>query len=253
MILSALKKHFQSNWPDGLVLLTRPFQDSLTDAHELETIGLRTLIEPMLEIYPILQNNESFKDTKCVITTSANAIKMIHPFMENNLNIPLWCVGSASANVAKNLGFQDINFPATPNAKELIKDFLKKSYDKNQSITYASGDYVSVPIDDILKSKGYHVERVIVYQSIYIDHFRAHVKKAFDNKEIKFAVFYSQNCLKTFNYICNSQDINKNDFVVICISEEIGKLASSLGFYEILIFDKKRKKFTNFLLDYSLQ
>lgn len=245
MILSALMQYFQNHKPTGLVLLTRAFEDSLHDAQLLESLGLRTFIEPMLEIYPIFQDDKQLKEARCVITTSAHAIKIIRPFMEERLNTPLWCVGGASAKVAKSLGFQHIHLPHFYGGKELVSEFIKTDFDKDNSIFYASGNYVSIPVDDLLKQEGYNVTRIVVYQTIYIDHFRPHVKKAFQSNEIETVLFYSVQALRTFLKV--HQEGNLANLQAICISEQIGKVAYEGGFKKIVIFDKKDKKFTNFL------
>ena len=159
-------------------------------------------------------------------------------------NIKCFCVGNATENKARSVGFQN-TIAAEGNVTNL-KELIIQSYEsKNKELLYVSGETISVDLDQQLLSEGFKVKRIINYR---VDH-----NQKFDEKfvnELKLNMpdmvyVYSQNSASSFlNFIKIYQTenlwMNTN---LMCIGEKTSSILNEIKWKKIFLFNPGEEEF----------
>jgi uroporphyrinogen-III synthase len=123
-----------------MLLLTRPQADSEKIQHRLASLGINSLIDPLLTMLthiPPSQDIASAMDAPALLFTSKNAIPAVAAFPAL-LQKTLYCVGNATATTAKQHGFQNIAFVA-PTVQALLTNLTIPVY-------YFRGEHITQPL-----------------------------------------------------------------------------------------------------------
>ena len=225
------------------ILLTRPLEDCSEMISRFQSLGNQVSHLPLLNVEKVNYLNINFSDYKGIIFTSANAIKFLD-LKKIEKKILCFCVGNATENKARNLGFQ--NVIAADGNVENLKELILRNFDKkNGKLIYVSGETVSVNLDEQLDNEGYSVKRIINY--------RTNFNKKFDQKfvnELKLKIpdivyIYSQNSASSFlNFIkvyqLESQWMNTN---LMCIGEKTSAILNEIKWKKIFLFNPGEEEF----------
>ncbi len=123
-----------------MLLLTRPQADSEKIQHRLASLGINSLIDPLLTMIthlPTLQEVDNALNAPAILFTSKNAIPAVATFPAL-LQKPLYCVGNATATTAKQQGFQHIAFVA-PTVQSMLTNLTMPVY-------YFRGEHITQPL-----------------------------------------------------------------------------------------------------------
>lgn len=101
------------------VLLTRPLADSRDLAERLEAAGLDPLLWPLTRIVPVMEALKLPPTVGGLLFTSANGARAFAS-LNPRRDLPVLCVGAATAAVARGLGFLNA-FPAGGDAAALAQ------------------------------------------------------------------------------------------------------------------------------------
>ena len=182
------------------ILLTRPLEDCSEMILKFQSLGHQVSHLPLIRIEKVNYEEINFSEYGGIVFTSANAVKFLNTERLDK-NIKCFCVGNATENKARSVGFQN-TIAAEGNVANL-KELIIQSYDsKNKELLYVSGETISVDLDQQLLSEGFNVKRIINYR---VDH-----NQKFDEKfvnELKLNIpdmvyVYSQNSASSFlNFI----------------------------------------------------
>ena len=225
------------------ILLTRPLEDCSEMIVKFKSLGHQVSHLPLLNVEKVNYVNINFSEYKGIIFTSANAIKFLD-LKKIEKKILCFCVGNATENKARNLGFQ--NVIAAGGNVENLKELILRNFDKkNGKLLYVSGETVSVNLDEQLDKEGYSVKRIINY--------RTNFNKKFDQKfvnELKLKIpdivyIYSQNSASSFlNFIkvfqLESQWMNTN---LMCIGEKTSAILNEIKWKKIFLFNPGEEEF----------
>lgn len=160
-----------------MILITRPIEDSLKLAAQLESKGLKFIIEPMLTINK-LQVEVPAADI--YITTSRNASSYI-PAGANKISIP------ENGKTAKEV-------------LEYVRSNLKPEAGK---ILYLRGNKITLDIKKELQKDGYDADDFLVYQSTATEALSRHFVENLG--KIKLATFFSTETYKNFLKLIDSK------------------------------------------------
>ena len=225
------------------ILLTRPLEDCSEMISRFQSLGNQVSHLPLLNVEKVNYSNINFSEYKGIIFTSANSIKFLDS-KKIEKKILCFCVGNATENKARNLGFQ--NVIAAGGNVENLKELILRNFDKtNGKLIYVSGETVSVNLDEQLHNEGYSVKRIINYRTSF--------NKKFDQKfvnELKLKIpdivyIYSQNSASSFlNFIkvyqLESQWMNTN---LMCIGEKTSAILNEIKWKKIFLFNPGEEEF----------
>ena len=214
------------------ILITRPEPAASKLAKELESHGFKTLIDPMLTITlcpeGILASLDKFQ---AVLVTSASAIKVLA--MQNcNPDLPLWCVGDASITTARELGFYNsVTVPPhmPQNALSLAQYAQNSLSPNNGSILYLCGNVIQTDIGEILQTRGFEVQKSVVYTSEIATELKPETCEALNQEQLLAAIFYSGRTIDTFMNLCNRSNVSEKcqSIIALCLSQNIAEKAIS--------------------------
>ena len=87
--------------PAPVVLITRPEAAARRFAAQIEALGLRHVIAPLLRIAPLPHDTAAVRDAKGLVFTSENGVRFAGP----GNGRPAWCVGPRTAEAARAAGY----------------------------------------------------------------------------------------------------------------------------------------------------
>lgn len=214
------------------VLITRSEPEASKLARELESCGFETLIDPMLTVTLCPEKVPVCLDQfQAILTTSASAIKALamqhcHP------DLPLWCVGDASVETARGLGFYNsvTVSPDMPQNALSLAQYAQKSINPNNGpVLYLCGNVIQTDISEILRTHGFEVQKSVVYRSEIATELKSETCEALNQEELLAAIFYSRRTIDTFMNLCNCSNISEKcqSVIALCLSQSIAERAIS--------------------------
>ena len=146
------------------VVLTRPQEDSERTATALRARGHEVLIAPLLRVEPV--DTELRTNWGAVIITSANAAAALaaHPARELLTKLPLFAVGTRSADAARQAGFTEITI-AGGDVHDLLRLVVERRADAKAPVLYLAGEDRSGDLMGDLVVRGIAAELAVIYRA----------------------------------------------------------------------------------------
>ena len=225
------------------ILLTRPLEDSREMILKFQTLGHEVSHMPLISIEGIKYENLNFSDFKGIIFTSSNAIKFLDTKSVDK-KINCFCVGSATENKAKSIGFQNI-FAADGNVNNLKELILQNFNSSDGKLLYVSGEIISNNLDQILISEGYNIQRIINYKANPVEKFSDIFIEKLKLNMPEIVYVYSQNSAISFlNLIKNYELVNLwMDTNLMCIGEKTSAVLNEIKWKKIFLFNPGEEEF----------
>ena len=225
------------------LLLTRQLEDCSDLIVRFKELGHIVSHLPLLNIEKVKYNQKSFEDCKCIIFTSANAIKFLDT-KEINKNIKCFCVGLATEKKAKSVGFQNI-IAAEGNVRNLKELILQNFNPVDGNIIYVSGEIISSELDLQLINDGYSVKRLINYRTNHNKNFENKFVEKLKNNIPDIVYIYSYNSALSFlNFIKNEKTesfwMNTN---LMCMGEKTSSILNEIKWKKIFLFNPGEEEF----------
>ena len=225
------------------LLLTRQLEDCSDLIVRFKELGHIVSHLPLLNIEKVKYNQKSFEDCKCIIFTSANAIKFLNT-KEINKNIKCFCVGLATEKKAKSVGFQNI-IAAEGNVGNLKELILQNFNPVDGNIIYVSGEIISSELDRQLINDGYSLKRLINYRTNHNKNFENKFVEKLKNNIPDIVYIYSYNSALSFlNFIKNERTesfwMNTN---LMCMGEKTSSILNEIKWKKIFLFNPGEEEF----------
>ena len=225
------------------ILLTRQFEDCSSLIFRFKELGHIVSHLPLLNIKKVSYDHDLLKNCESIIFTSSNAIKYLNT-KEISKKIKCFCVGEATEEKAKSVGFQDINTAAgnVRNLKELI---LQNYSPSDGTIVYVSGEIVSSDLDQQLINKGYSVKRLINYKTNHNQIFENDFIEKLKMNMPDIVYIYSYNSALSFlNFIKNEkiEGLWKHTNLM-CMSEKTSSILNEIKWKKIFLFNSGEEEF----------
>lgn len=224
------------------VLVTRPQPDNAATAAALSAAGIETLLAPMLRFEPVEWHDEMDAVIDGVIVTSANALRAIEgssdvtPFLE----LPLFAVGSRTAEAARRIGFRHV-IDAEGDAaalRERIKASLKKGKGKRAStLLHLAGADLASDLATELKDHGVTVATRTVYRMVPVSRLPDEVCVAFTAQRIEAVLHYSRRSARAFVDAARHAGVEISALTLpqCCLSESIAAVLREAGAVRISV------------------
>jgi uroporphyrinogen-III synthase len=148
------------------LIVTRPAEDAERQAARLCALGHEALTLPLMQVVYQPVTPLQLDGVQALIATSRNALRgLAHnaAFAEATL-LPLYCVGESTADFARELGFARV-FAGEGTAKELVP-LIGQSLDPGAGpLLYLTGHHLAFDLETPLKSEGFLIPRLILYDT----------------------------------------------------------------------------------------
>jgi uroporphyrinogen-III synthase len=166
------------------VLITRPESDATRTAEALRARGHAVLLSPVLRMEPV---NADVPEGKyaAVIFTSVNAVRAIAAHAEHTaiLALPVFAVGSRTAEAARAMGFRDVR-SANGDSKHLLQ-LLNQAASGDPHLYLAGEDRAG----DLGQSR--NIVTVVVYRMRALDHLSAAAEGALRAHQVDGVLHFS--------------------------------------------------------------
>ena len=218
------------------ILFTKSQNSSETLIKRFVAKGHRVSNFPILNIKPITIPDINFKDFTAVIFTSSNAVQNLKNIRNIN-HLKCFCVGEETAEVAKKIGFLNIQV-AGGNYIEL-RDLIFKSCDKaKEKFIYVRGEFISNDLEGDFKKEGYNLKSATNYTAEPNLNIDRQLIEDLKNKLVDVIFVYSKRTAdQLLKIILNHKIANDLDNCSLnCISINVANTLKRLNWKKIKIF-----------------
>lgn len=194
----------------SVVFIPRRDDRLQSSVRHVQKRGFKTLGFPLLVTTP--KQVQIPITTKGIILTSSAALKAL-PLT----NLPLYCVGEATAQAAQKAGFH-VAYAGAGNGAELA-DFLTKIL-LPQPLLHPTTKDAEIKWYTTLKTKGFSIISATAYEKKYADHFNAEVVCCLTENKVSFTLVFSAQAARHLKHLCQAHHLSEKTLgTVIAISE----------------------------------
>jgi len=144
---------------------TQPAADKTAEA--IRRLGFDPIIVPLLRITPPDTMPPITPKTAVLVFTSSNGVRAFCDLTDKR-SWPVVTVGDATANVARDMGFTNVQ--SASGTSETVTELIKTKFNDEAPIIHCSGDIVRGTITADLEAAGYTAQRDIFYKTETIGH-----------------------------------------------------------------------------------
>ena len=223
------------------VLLTRPEGDVAALKSRIEALGCSVSVAPLLKIAfrPIAP--DALSDATAVIATSRNALKALaqSDALSAALALPLFAVGPATAQIAKDLGFATvIAGPGT--GADLVPVIAGYSGAKSGRLVHIAGDHLAFDLAGALRPHGIAVRTLQAYASVAAETLPGETTTALAAKTIDAVVLMSPRTATTWAQLTARlpDKPSLTDVTHICLSAAVADAISGMPDVKTVIAEK---------------
>lgn len=217
------------------VLLTRPKEDSESLAALLKARGIKSLIEPMLTIYPRTNVRLLIDDIQALIFTSANGVRSLAKATSER-DLPVYAVGNTTADVARALGFKKVHSAAgdTRALADLVMDCVDP---RAGTLLHAAGKRVMGDLAIQLTERGYDITCATLYDAMPAERISPTVIEAFKKKEIIAVLFFSPRTAAAFVRLASEAKLTVHceRVFALCLSPAVAREAGAIRWQELSV------------------
>jgi uroporphyrinogen-III synthase len=218
----------------GLVVLTRPREQSEPLAATLKARGYAVLIEPMLEIVPLDVKIPASGGYGALAFSSANAVSI---FAErcSERDLAAYAVGRRTAAVLRDAGFRDVR-EAAGDADELAQ-LIEATYRDTIPVLHLSGRAIARDLAVLLRPAGIAVERVPIYDAVATGSPSKELVEALYACTVDSVLFFSARTAEIFGTLVLKFCLNGLTEAVsaICLSRAVAESAQALTWRSLVI------------------
>ncbi len=173
----------------GLIaLVTRPHEEAGGLTQALRSRGIKTLVEPMLQIH-FREATPNLTGVRAVLCTSANGARALAR-VSSERGIPVFAVGDATAARARAEGFTAVE-SAAGDVGNLIRLVADRLPSRDGLLLHVSGRDVAGDLVGELRVRGFTVERSVLYEARPVSALSPAAIRALGEGAIDFALFFS--------------------------------------------------------------
>jgi uroporphyrinogen-III synthase len=200
------------------VLLTRPSRDAARSAEKLSALGHRTLIDPVIEIEPL--PFDATGDYAAIAFTSGNAVRVAST-VKALRNIPVFAVGTRTAEVAREAGFQNVGIGAGD--VNALGEWMAAELPAGARVLHLAGEDLAGDLAGRLAQNGIKVETRIIYRARVAARLKPETTAAFHGARIDAVLHYSERSAAAFVRLADAagigDDIRKTRH--LCLSSAV--------------------------------
>jgi uroporphyrinogen-III synthase len=146
------------------IWVTRTAEGADKTAHAIEALGHKAIVAPVLAVETLdVRLDQPFD---AVIFTSRNGVKAFAARSDRR-DAPAWCVGDATADAARDAGFDAI--VSAEGDVEALFELMKAKAPRHIRYLYASAKTPSAPLTAWLWAEGFRVSQTPVYDTIAVN------------------------------------------------------------------------------------
>ena len=221
-----------------LALLTRPRTDSEALSVLLRKWGVRSLIEPVIEILPLAETKlPDLNDMQALLITSANGVRALVSLLgppPEARHIPLLVVGPASAEAARKAGFDNVQ-TAGGDVKALAALARKRLDPAAGPLLHVAGSKVAGDLASELKRSNFELRRQVLYEGKQSAALSPAAQEALRGGKINMVLFFSPRSAHAFVTLLRAASLESAlaQSTAICLSTNVAEAAKATAWRRI--------------------
>jgi uroporphyrinogen-III synthase len=210
------------------LIVTRPEADAAEMAERIEAMGHRVSLAPLLEMRPT-GTRLDFTEVQAIVATSRNALRALAdgPALDAVTRLPIFVVGPASAELAREIGFTNVT-AGTGGGRQLLPLIAEACPVNGGPLLYLSGDAVAFDMGAALSGAGYDVRHQVVYEAVEASSLPGSVVAAIRGGEVAGVIVMSARTARVFVRLAHDAGARgeAGKLAYLCISRTV---ADALG------------------------
>jgi uroporphyrinogen-III synthase len=172
----------------NLVWLTRPRDDSESFSAELALQHVASLVAPVMHIvHRPLASLPDLPDA--ILLTSRHATQALAGLPAAWRALPTYCVGAATANYARDFGFNHL-IPGAADVMSLLPRLIS-DLPQGSNLLYFAGEETRADVPTLLGTRGIHVQSITVYRAVAETALAPELRDALASNRLAGAAFFS--------------------------------------------------------------
>jgi len=149
------------------ILVTRPLPEAWALQVEIERLGLKALLAPLIDIVPLEISPDIFEGASAVVATSGNGLRALSlsGLLDRVKRLQVYAVGEATGKLASDLKLPNVT-AGRGTAAELVPVIAERQAGRPGPVVHLAGDHLAYDLKGALAEKGIEVREVTVYKSV---------------------------------------------------------------------------------------
>ena len=144
-------------------LITRPEEDSMTIAKQLEELGIESVIEPLMTVELVSESKFDLDGVQAILLTSRNGARALASATASR-DVVVYAVGDSTADLTREFGFKSVE-SASGDSESLAELVRQRLNPDDGTLLHAVGTAVAGDIGAMLASNGFKVRRQELYSA----------------------------------------------------------------------------------------
>ena len=232
------------------VVITRPREDATRLAAQLAEQDVEAVIEPMLEVVPCpLDTPIDFDGVQAILVTSANGVRALAE-IGTRRDLPLFAVGSASAEAAEAYGFAKIE-AAAGDVAALAKLVCARLQPDAGPLIHAAGSHIAGDLVGALDAAGFTVRREVLYAARAAAALSAPLRASLAAGELDAVLFFSPRSAGTFVTLLTAAGLAQSvaSLDALCLSDAVANVAGGVAWRRVAVAERLDQEAVLALLD----
>lgn len=206
------------------VLITRPKADAQDLKQRIEALGCTVSIAPLIEIEYLPIAADALVNAVGIIATSRNALAALENSEAVGIarKLPLYAVGNATAQVARQLGFENV-ITGAGTAADLVPHIVAHNRLKSGALIHLAGDHLAFDLKSALSKENIQLQQITVYRSIAAPSLPSKVVEGLASGAIDAVILMSPRTAQTWCELITKmpRPVNTAGLTYICLSEAV--------------------------------
>lgn len=217
------------------VLVTRAADDASRTAEKLATLGHEALVAPLLEIRFLDGPEISLDGVQAILATSGNGIRALARRSPRR-DIPLFTVGTQTANAAQAEGYSEI-MDAAGDSRALATLVRARARPDAGVLLHVAGMDSRDELRDQLQSAGFDVRTCVLYEAMEAAELPLAARHALRSGSIDALLVFSPRSAKVFADCVRRAGLASScgRIIACCISDAAAKVLMNIPFAAIRI------------------
>ncbi|MDA0786239.1 MAG: uroporphyrinogen-III synthase [Proteobacteria bacterium] len=212
------------------VLVTRPRPDADDTASALIALGHDPVVAPLLRVTFETDADLDLSDVQAILITSANGARALASATERR-DLPVFAVGDASANAARQCGFAQTE-SAGGNVEKLAALVTDRLSPRDGPLVHVAGTVTAGDLSGTLTKAGFEVSRAVLYRAETVPRLPPVIAAHLRDGTLDAALFYSPRTAAQFAALVAAEGLERQcgRIIAFALSAAVAEKLSALPF-----------------------
>lgn len=206
------------------LLVTRPEPDASEMSAQLEELGHRATVEPMLRLEFLPIGAGAFESAQALIATSRNGLRALASFkaLGTARALPIFVVGPGTAELAAAMGFPRV-IAGSGGARDLVGRIASEVDPAGGRLVHVAGEALAFDLAPALAERGIAVDRLTAYRMVAAESFTPSTSLQLRDEALEGVILMSPRTARVFAELLGSAGLGRqaSRLTCFCLSQEV--------------------------------